>query len=179
MWYRIAQKTEFDNNENDREILDMTGGVKSRNVKQPSNTDSEIDNLPEVEPFEIENVVQNEPGELDDPEELGQQDVEPETFTDYTPKSSEEENQIEQIQTEGRAEDLRIILDKVGLEIPMHDSCRCKIQFRPDDDTGELLIPRWEVDPRACNDCLRAQQSFNQYVEQAGIRVRPPDDVIV
>jgi hypothetical protein len=176
MWYRLAQSLEGDNNEADRQTLDMTGGVRSR--KTPESPLSappipqpviEPEILPEEEPQieEIPDTTEVEDEQVDEGET-------PDTFTDYTPPSSAEEDQVAQAQDMYRAEDLAAIMDGAGVEYPMHESCRCRIQFRPDDSAGDLLVPRWEVSSGACNDCLNAQQMFNQYVEQTGVRVQPP-----
>lgn len=181
MWYRLAQSTEEDNNELDRQTLDMTGGVSSRKTPAatlPAQTPAPIPQAPVVEPEIIEGEPQiEEVPETED--EQGDESDTTDTFTDYTPPSSSEEDQVAQAQDMYRAEDLAAILDGAGVEYPMHESCRCRIQFRPDDSAGDLLVPRWEVSSGACNDCLNAQQMFNQYVEQTGVRVQPPNSANV
>lgn len=183
MWYRLAQLTEGDNNEADRQTLDMTGGVSSRKTpNQPVSIQPTPFPPPAVEPNieqefdeeeqQLEEIPQVEDGQVDE-------DSDTDTFTDYTPPSSSEEDQIAQAQDMYRAEDLAAIIDGAGVEYPMHESCRCRIQFRPDDSAGDLLVPRWEVSSGACNDCLNAQQLFNQYVEQTGVRVQPPNNANV
>lgn len=180
MWYRLAQSTEEDNNELDRQTLDMTGGVSSRKTPEstlPAQTPAQIPQ----EPAEPE-ILEEEPQIEEIPEAEDEQGNESDTtdpLTDYTPPSSAEEDQVAQAQDMYRAEDLAAILDGAGVEYPMHESCRCRIQFRPDDSAGDLLVPRWEVSSGACNDCLNAQQMFNQYVEQTGVRVQPPNSVNV
>lgn len=182
MWYRFAQELqeelEKDNSANDRQILDMTGGVKSRKTPEkttelpPINEPSVTYETPE---FDEEQVIDNPIVDIDKT-----QNEEPsnDTFTDYTPPSSNEEEAINQIQDKYRADDLNMILDKVGVQLPMHDSCRCRIQFRPDSFDSDLLIPRWEISPDSCADCTLAQQKFNQYVEETGIRVRLPGSAV-
>jgi len=113
---------------------------------------------------------------LQEVDEIHQEEPSDDTFTDYTPPSSQEEKEINQVQDMHRAEDLDAILTNVGVSLPMHDSCRCRIQFRPDSFDSNLLIPRWEISPDSCPDCTLAQQKFNQYVEETGIRVRLPEN---
>jgi len=180
MWYRLAQSTEEDKNELDRQTLDMTGGVSSR--KTPEAT-LPVQPVPAPQAPVIEPEITEEEPQI---EEIQEAEDEPgdesdiaDTFTDYTPPSSAEEDKVEQAQDMYRAEDLSAILTNAGVEYPMHESCRCRIQFRPDDSAGDLLVPRWEVSSGACNECLDAQQMFNQYVEQTGVRVQPPNSVSV
>lgn len=181
MWYRLAQSTEEDKNELDRQTLDMTGGVSSRKAPEatlPVQPPVPAPQAPVAEPEIIEEEPQiEEVPETED--EQGDEDGVTDTFTDYTPPSSAEEDEVKQAQDMYRAEDLSAILENAGVEYPMHESCRCRIQFRPDDSAGDLLVPRWEVSSGACNECLDAQQMFNQYVEQTGVRVQPPNSVNV
>jgi len=183
MWYRFAQSIEEENNaESERQMLDMTGGVRSR--KSPVAPTQQVQEVPPIvtqqeivqEPNPEPEAVESEPIQKNEPIS---ENNESDTFTDYTPPSSAEEESVEQAQDMYRAEDLSAIMDNAGVEYPMHESCRCRIQFRPDGSAGDLLIPRWEVSSSACPDCLHAQQMFNQYVEQAGVRVRPPDNANV
>jgi hypothetical protein len=176
MWYKLAQSIEEDKNTFDRQTLDMTGGVSSR--KTPDDT---LPAMPEIqEPNLVPEIIEEKPQieevtEIND--EQGDEVNIEDTFTDYTPPSSSEEDQIEQVQDMYRAEDLSAILESAGVEYPMHESCRCRIQFRPDDSADDLLVPRWEVSSGACNYCLDAQRMFNQYVEQSGVRVQAPNNV--
>lgn len=179
MWYRLAQSATWDNNESDRQTLDMTGGVKSRKTPATQAVEPPITPEPIAEP-QIEETAPEieEIPEVTEDEQVNEGDNQ-DTFTDYTPPSSAEEDQVAQAQDMYRAEDLAAIIDGAGVGYPMHESCRCRIQFRPDDSAGDLLVPRWEVSSGACNDCLNAQQMFNQYVEQTGVRVQPPNSVNV
>lgn len=184
MWYRLAQLAEEDNITPDRQTLDMTGGVKSRKTPPVISTprpQAELNSV--VEPIEIKEETEDEVSRTEDvlkPTQLiDQEDNEYDVFTDYTPPSSSEEEQVEQTQDMYRAEDLSAIMDNAGVQYPVHEACRCRIQFRPDDNASDLLVPRWEVSPGACNHCLDAQRIFNQYVEQTGVRVQPPNNVSV
>ena len=186
MWYRFAQSVEDDNSTPDRQTLDMTGGVRSRKTPSRPAPIPQIESKPVVKPIETEIESVDKPLQTEDASELVQQIDQEEqdsdelsTFTDYTPPSSAEEDQVAQAQDMYRAEDLAAIIDGSGVQYPMHESCRCRIQFRPDDSAGDLLVPRWEASPGACNDCLNAQQMFNQYVEQTGVRVQPPNSANV
>ena len=180
MWYRLAQPTQEDKNALDRQTLDMTGGVLSRKAPEatlPVQQPVSPPQAPVIEPEIIEEEPQIEEAPKTDGEQGDEDVIGP--FTDYTPLSSAEEDKVKQVQDMYRAEDLSAILANAAVEYPMHESCRCRIQFRPDDSAGDLLVPRWEVSSGACNKCLDAQQMFNQYVEQTGVRVQPPNSVSV
>lgn len=176
MWYRHAQAVQPNSGAFDRQTLDMTGGVKSHQDSDESAENEQIEpNLEAISTNQPENINEAD-AELDvSPNNQPSEDV----FTDYTPPSSADEDNVEQMQDLYRAQDLEAILSGASVALPMHDSCRCRIQFRPDDNSDELLVPRWEVSPSACPDCIRAQQSFNQYVEQSGVRVQPPENAAV
>lgn len=188
MWYRFSQFNEEDNSEADRQMLDMTGGVRTRpgqsttpttpTTTEPKNI-TPIEKEPETQEITDALDTEDAPDVPDVPDTLDDNSNSNDTFTDYTPPSSEEENQVEKAQDMYRAEDLAAIMDGAGVIYPVHDSCRCRIQFRPDESSIDLLVPRWEISPGACGDCIQAQKSFNQYVEQTGVRVQPPSSVNV
>lgn len=165
MWYRLSQSQNADA-EAEREMLDMTGGVRSRKGSELVEPQEQVQIPVEPEPPITEHVI-DEPV-IDEP-------ANEDTFTDYTPPSTAEENQVNQVQDMYRAEDLDEIFRGAGVQYPMHESCRCRIQFRPDDSNDDLLVPRWEVSSGACDHCLNAQRIFNQYVEQTGVRVQLPN----
>lgn len=177
MWYRFSKQILASEADLDRETLDMTGGVSApgdlKKAKMP----------PKV--LEQQPAITQPVAPVPEPVVPEQQDLTPDieedltqpsekTFTDYTPDSSADKDEITDEQTAYRARDLSVVMQSAGVQLPMHEDCHCKIQFRPDDSSEHFLIPRWEVSNSACHDCLNAQRAFNSYVESTGVRVAAP-----
>ncbi|MBS1722295.1 MAG: hypothetical protein JSS66_04725 [Armatimonadetes bacterium] len=171
MWYRRLKEVlaQADAAELDRETLDQTGGVTARQDKEVN----------PVEPMTSQPPVAADLAET--PASEPQEPVEEpatettDTFTDYTPESSADEQEVHDVQDASRARDLSGVMAGAGVVWPVHDNCRCRVQFRPDHDDQGLFIPVWEVSSSACPACLTAQQAFNHFVESSGIRVEAPE----